>query len=129
VLFLCVCVRIDVHTHTYINTYIYTYSAVISACGKGGMLVPAQKIYTEMLEKGIHPDVVTFGTIIDAFERAGEWKKALEVCNGRVCLCGRERVFVWKRACVCVEESVCLCGRERVFVWKRRNVSSYYEAF
>lgn len=41
--------------------------------------MPAQRVFEQMQSRGIKPDIVAFSTLITAYERAGEWRKALEV--------------------------------------------------
>jgi len=58
---------------------VITYSALISACEKGGQAELALKIFDDMRADGIIPNVITYSALISACEKAGKVEWALEV--------------------------------------------------
>lgn len=65
------------------------YNTVIHGLCKDGLVNKAQKLCSEMIQRGIFPDVVTFSSLIYGFCHAGQWKdvrlllneKSLDVCS------------------------------------------------
>ena len=51
---------------------VITYTAVISACGKGGKAEKALEIFNKMLDAGITPNVITYNAVISACEKGGK---------------------------------------------------------
>ena len=56
---------------------VFSFSAAISACEKGGQWERALSLLDEMRERGVTPDVISFNAVISACEKAGKWERAL----------------------------------------------------
>ncbi|KAK6934134.1 Pentatricopeptide repeat [Dillenia turbinata] len=56
--------KIFVGISQFANPDVCTYNIMINACCRFGRLVDGWKVIDEMRERGIHPNVVTFGTLI-----------------------------------------------------------------
>ena len=58
-----------------IKADVYTYSAAISACEKGKQLEKALELFNRMERDRVHPNTITFNSIISACAKAGEYFK------------------------------------------------------
>ena len=56
---------------------VVSYSAGISACGKGGEWQMALLLLSQMPEAGVARDEISFNAGISACEKGGEWQMAL----------------------------------------------------
>ncbi len=43
-----------------------------------GQWKPAQEVFEQMLPCGCKPDAVTYGILISAYERGGQWCRAIQ---------------------------------------------------
>ena len=50
-----------------------------------GQWKPAQEVFEQMLPCGCKPDAVSYGILISAFERGGQWCRAIQVCTPSAC--------------------------------------------
>ncbi len=64
-----------------IKPNVITYTAVISACKKGGKAEEALEIFNKMLDAAITPNVITYSAVISACEKGGKAEEALEIFN------------------------------------------------
>jgi len=62
-----------------IESDVYTYSALISACEKAGQSDRAFGVYADMRREGVAPDVYTYSALISACEKAGQSDRAFGV--------------------------------------------------
>jgi pentatricopeptide repeat domain-containing protein 1 len=46
---------------------------------QGAQWVKAAEVFAKMQSSGCKPDVVTYTALVSAYERGGQWMKALEV--------------------------------------------------
>merc|ERR1711892_583706 len=53
-----------------------TYSAVISAMGKGDQWEKAVHYFNAMFKDGIRQDTITYSAVISAMEKGDQWEKA-----------------------------------------------------
>merc|ERR1712137_501243 len=58
---------------------VITYSALISACGKGSQTEKALEVFAEMKQSGLKPNVITYSALISACVKGNQTEKALEV--------------------------------------------------
>ena len=58
---------------------VITYSAVISACEKGGQWEKALEVFASMDSNGVSPNDITYCAVISACEKGRQWEKALEI--------------------------------------------------
>ena len=58
---------------------VITYSALISACGKGEQPERARKFFEEMKQQGVVPNVITYSALISACEKGNQLQQALEI--------------------------------------------------
>ena len=58
---------------------VVTYSALISACGKGRDLKKALELFAQMQRRGLQLDVITFNALISVCGKACKPEKALEL--------------------------------------------------
>jgi len=56
-----------------------TYTAAISACGKGGQWKKALELLGQMDAAGVARNTITYNAAISACGKGGQWKKALEL--------------------------------------------------
>jgi len=56
---------------------VFSFSAVISACGKSGQWERAVSLLEEMRQCGVPPNVISFSAAISACEKGGQWERAL----------------------------------------------------
>lgn len=54
-----------------------TYSALISACEKGGKPEQALELFEAMLRRGVVPELITYNALISACEKGGKAEQAL----------------------------------------------------
>merc|ERR1719373_357991 len=54
---------------------------MISACAKGSDLSTALDLFHNMKKQGIHPDVITYSTLISVCEKCRQPDKAMELFN------------------------------------------------
>ena len=59
----------------------YTYNNMILCYAKMNEPNSAYSVIREMNDKGIQPDIVSFTTLIDAFNRTGNFDKCWEIYN------------------------------------------------
>lgn len=59
----------------------YTFRTLITAFAKHEKVDGAMLMFTKMQEKGWHPDVVSYATVIDACCRIGKLDDALRLFN------------------------------------------------
>ena len=71
---------------------IFTYSALISACAKGGQLDKAMQVFRECQSAGVEPDAITYGTVIAA--REGQAVRRAPACFARCAQKSRQRHHV-----------------------------------
>jgi len=62
-----------------IESDVYTYSALISACEKAGQSDRAFGVYADMRRERVTPNVYMYSALISACEKAGESDRAFEV--------------------------------------------------
>jgi pentatricopeptide repeat protein len=62
-----------------VQPYVFTYSASISACEKGGQWERALQLLAEMQQKGVQPNVITYSAVIEVLERSKQREKVDEV--------------------------------------------------
>ena len=58
---------------------VITYSALITACEKGGMAERALQVFDKMLQQGLQPDVITYSALIHACKRGGMGERASQL--------------------------------------------------
>ena len=58
-----------------------TYSALISACEKGGQTQMAVQYFNEMKAAGVAPNVITYSALISACEKGGQTQMAVQYFN------------------------------------------------
>jgi pentatricopeptide repeat domain-containing protein 1 len=47
---------------------------------QGAQWAKAAEVFEQMQSSGCKPDVVTYTALVSAYERGGQWMKALQVC-------------------------------------------------
>ena len=60
------------------------YNLLLNGCSKKLDIINLHRIYMDMLEKGITPNLITFNTIIDAFIRNKNTEKAFSIFNDMI---------------------------------------------
>jgi len=58
-----------------------SFSAAISACGKGEQRERALELLDEMGTRGLRPDVISYSAAISACEKGGQWERALALMD------------------------------------------------
>ena len=72
------CLLLDrMQTASGLRPNIFSYSAAISACEKGGQWQQALTLFQDMLEGGIRHDIISYNATISACEKGGQWQRAL----------------------------------------------------
>lgn len=69
---------------------VHTYSALLNVCLKANELDLSLDVYARMLAEGVTPNLVTFNTLLDIFNKTGRWMdalKVLELLHHQVCCC------------------------------------------
>lgn len=58
---------------------VHTYSALLYVCLKANELDLSLDVYTQMLQEGCTPNLVTYNTLLDIYNKMGHWMDALNV--------------------------------------------------
>ena len=56
---------------------VFTYSATISACEKGGQWERALSLFRQMREEGVQPNGISYCATLAACDKGGQWEIAL----------------------------------------------------
>ena len=59
-----------------ITRLVISFSAAISACGKGGQWARVLPLFDKMREEGITLDMISFSAAVSACEKGGQWARA-----------------------------------------------------
>lgn len=60
---------------------VHTYSALLNVCLKANELDLSLDVYTRMLAEGVTPNLVTYNTLLDIYNKTGRWMDALNVLD------------------------------------------------
>ncbi|GER39927.1 pentatricopeptide repeat (PPR) superfamily protein [Striga asiatica] len=69
-----ICNPDDIFENSGHNPDIYTYSALINDFVQEARIDEAHEVMVQMLAKGVHPDVVTYTSILQGLSDVGRWK-------------------------------------------------------
>ena len=61
------------------------YNLLLNGCSKKLDIKTLHRVYMDMINKGISPNLITFNTIIDAFIRNKNTEKAFSIFNDMIC--------------------------------------------
>jgi pentatricopeptide repeat protein len=58
-----------------------TYTCVIEACGAVGSLVDGEQVHAHLVQQGVKPDLVLWGTLLGMYSKCGNDLQVIAVWN------------------------------------------------
>eukprot|EP00415_Alexandrium_ostenfeldii_P005144 UN5144 len=90
---------------------VVTFSAVISACEKGGQWLAALTLLSSMIKLGIVPNVVSCNAAVSTCEKSGQWLVALALLSSMAWLHIEPTVVKFQCSAQCLREGQPVAGR------------------